>query len=41
MTLYGDDMILSGPRQEVERLWTKIEEHLEIDPPTAGSHSRP
>ena len=24
-----------GPRQEVERLWTKIEEHLEVDPPTA------
>ena len=28
MTLYVDDMILSGPRLEVERLWTKIEEHL-------------
>ena len=35
MTLYVDDMILSGPRQEVERLWTKIEEQFEIDPPTA------
>ena len=35
MTLYVDDMVWSGPRQ-VERLWTKIEEHLEIDPPTAA-----
>ena len=34
MILYVDDMILSGPRQEVEHLWTKIEEHLEIDPRT-------
>ena len=34
MPLCVDDMVLSGPRQEVARLWTKLEEHLEIDPPT-------
>ena len=34
LTLYVDDMIVSGPEAEHEKLWKLIEKEIEIEPPT-------
>ena len=34
MTLYVDDMVLSGPPQEMQSFSAELEKHLEIEPPT-------
>ena len=34
LTLYVDDIILSGPEQAHEAFWAELQSHLEIEPPT-------
>ena len=34
MTLYVDDMILSGPKDAHESFWNELRKHLEVEEPT-------
>ena len=34
MTLYVDDMMLSGPQEAHEGFWKRLARHLEFDEPT-------
>ena len=33
MTVYVDDLMLAGPCEHHEAIWTRLTEHIKLDPP--------